>query len=139
LKDPFLLELYLDRHREAKGVLFIDDGETYNYKHKGEYNFIEFEFKDNKFSINPIHFGYHKLPTVIDIIQIRGYKIEEVPEVHMKVNNKWQNLPQNSIILEQEAVSLTLKNLKIVITEKTSGPVIEIKFGDSTSRQKPDL
>ena len=32
INNPIRLEIYLDQHEEANGLLYLDDGETLNYK-----------------------------------------------------------------------------------------------------------
>lgn len=75
--------MYLNRHKQAKGVLYVDDGETFNNQHKQEYNFIEFDFNDYQLNVNVKHFKYTKIATVIDLVQIRGFE-GEVPEIEIK-------------------------------------------------------
>ncbi|KAH3672527.1 hypothetical protein WICMUC_004212 [Wickerhamomyces mucosus] len=45
--DPYTLVIALDSNRKAKGNLYIDDGETYNYKLADQYLYLELNFVDN--------------------------------------------------------------------------------------------
>jgi len=45
--DPYTLYVVLDSNNRASGTLYIDDGETYNYKKK-KYIYLRFVYKDNK-------------------------------------------------------------------------------------------
>jgi alpha 1,3-glucosidase len=44
--DPYTLVIVLDKSGAAKGELYVDDGETFDYQ-QGAYIYREFEFKDN--------------------------------------------------------------------------------------------
>ncbi|KAK9871594.1 hypothetical protein WA026_012974 [Henosepilachna vigintioctopunctata] len=46
-RDPFTLYVALDNNKSAKGTLFIDDNESFEYQ-KGKYLYIQFEFKNNE-------------------------------------------------------------------------------------------
>ena len=43
---PISLEIYLDKNNYAIGYLYIDDGETFEYKSDHKRKLIKFEYKD---------------------------------------------------------------------------------------------
>lgn len=47
--DPFTLYVVLDSNKSAKGTLYIDDNESFEYRKK-KYLYLQFEFKDNELS-----------------------------------------------------------------------------------------
>ncbi|XP_044751418.1 neutral alpha-glucosidase AB [Coccinella septempunctata] len=46
-KDPFTLIIALDSNNSAKGTLYIDDNESFEYR-KQKYLYIQFQFKNNE-------------------------------------------------------------------------------------------
>ncbi|KAL3275815.1 hypothetical protein HHI36_020559 [Cryptolaemus montrouzieri] len=48
-KDPYSLYVALDNNKSAKGTLYIDDNESFEYK-KQKYLYLQFEFKNNELS-----------------------------------------------------------------------------------------
>ena len=48
-KDPYTLVVALDKAGEAAGLLYVDDGHTYNYKH-GDFIWRKFSFANNVLS-----------------------------------------------------------------------------------------
>jgi alpha 1,3-glucosidase len=54
-RDPYTLFVALDANNEARGRLYIDDGQSFDYR-KGEFLIVEFTFKNNKLQskvVNP--------------------------------------------------------------------------------------
>lgn len=51
--DPFTIYVALDDQQSAKGTLFVDDYESFQYKQK-KYLYINFEFKNKVFTSSPI-------------------------------------------------------------------------------------
>ena len=46
--DPYTLVVALDEEGSAKGSLYIDDGETFDYKKDDDFVYVDFAIKDNK-------------------------------------------------------------------------------------------
>lgn len=81
MSDPFSLEIYPDPStNEASGILYIDDGETFNHQHSKEYNLIEFKYiSDGSLEVIPVHIGYVTAkPFILDSINI--YNQVSVPK-----------------------------------------------------------
>ena len=55
-RDPFTLVVALDKDKSSKGTLYLDDGETYDWK-QGAYILQKFEFKDFKLNGSSLHRG----------------------------------------------------------------------------------
>jgi alpha 1,3-glucosidase len=51
--DPYTLYVALDSNKSASGTLYVDDGESYNYRNK-KYLYLHFEFKDNTLTSSSI-------------------------------------------------------------------------------------
>ncbi|CAF3409540.1 unnamed protein product [Rotaria socialis] len=83
IHDPITLVVALDRNNEAEGELYLDDGQTYDYRQKHQFIHRHFTFKNNELqstSLDPtakfetdawieriiIH-GYPKNPTRVKI------------------------------------------------------------------------
>ena len=49
LQDPFTLTVALDKHNEATGSLYLDDGNSHAHE-SGKFTKIEFSFKNNALS-----------------------------------------------------------------------------------------
>lgn len=48
--NPIRLEVYLDEFGKAEGVLYTDDGETFEYQKHDQYALVKFEYTDGKLS-----------------------------------------------------------------------------------------
>lgn len=46
--DPFTLIVTLNKKGQAKGLLYFDDGISYNYKNQSEFVLREFEYQDKQ-------------------------------------------------------------------------------------------
>ena len=44
---PIRLDVYLNSNNEAKGQIYLDDGETFRFEKNDERTLIEFTFRDN--------------------------------------------------------------------------------------------
>jgi hypothetical protein len=44
---PIRLEIYIDKSNKATGLLYLDDGETHNYRDKEERTLINFSYENN--------------------------------------------------------------------------------------------
>lgn len=71
LPDNYMLDIYptLDGMRSAKGMMYMDDGETFNEEH----TIIHFTYEDGKFSITNSHSTYREGQSfIIDEVNIFG-------------------------------------------------------------------
>ncbi|TQS37751.1 hypothetical protein Golomagni_01762 [Golovinomyces magnicellulatus] len=86
--DPYTLIVVLSRSGEAKGELYLDDGETFNFQ-KGAYIYRQFEFKDNILQSRNIG-GNGRLTTSfrqeMKIVGIERIVIVGAPTTWSKVN-----------------------------------------------------
>ncbi|CAF0994522.1 unnamed protein product [Adineta steineri] len=74
LHDPITLVIALDRNHEAKGELYMDDGYTYDYKHKRQMIYRRFIFKNNELHSKTLDFtGKFETDAWIERILIFGY------------------------------------------------------------------
>ncbi len=81
MTDPYWLEVYPDPVTgEAYGLLYIDDGETYNYKTQEEYNLIAFRYtREKTLEMQVLHAGYFRIePFTIAVVSVYG--IETRPQ-----------------------------------------------------------
>ncbi|XP_041765356.1 neutral alpha-glucosidase AB [Anopheles merus] len=70
--DPYTLTVALDREGRAKGTLYIDDEESYEYRH-GHYLYLEFEFRDGVLSSRKIDTtASYKTDTWLERVVIAG-------------------------------------------------------------------
>ena len=55
LTKPIRLDIYTDQNNAANGHLYMDDGESFDYKNSNESVFITYEYKDNTLTDQIIH------------------------------------------------------------------------------------
>ena len=54
-----MLELFLEPENfTARGDLYIDDGQTFNYQKKNQYNLFEFIYENDMLTINVKNRGF---------------------------------------------------------------------------------
>lgn len=70
--DPYTLVIALDSKGSAKGTLYIDDGETFNYEN-GEFLYLEFEVNDNEIK-STVKDGSLSISNKIEKILLVGLK-----------------------------------------------------------------
>lgn len=44
---PVKLEIYLDHHKQASGILYLDDGDSFRYRSNNEKTLLRYTFADN--------------------------------------------------------------------------------------------
>jgi len=84
-RDPYTLIIALDEQGNASGKLYVDDGESFNYKHADEFLLVEFSASKEQISgtIKSINFGYAATLDDITIEKItvlsnQEYKVKDV-------------------------------------------------------------
>ncbi|XP_039959611.1 neutral alpha-glucosidase AB isoform X2 [Bactrocera tryoni] len=75
--DPYTLVICLNREGKAEGTLYVDDEKSYDYRN-GVYNYIKFNFENNKLDVNPIGKLNYQTPAWIERVVIAG--LERVPK-----------------------------------------------------------
>jgi len=110
------LYVALDEQGTAKGKLYVDDGESFNYQ-KGEYVRKTFEFKENTLTWNGVEEGsgytFNNRVTRIAIAGLES-KVKDAYIVQGDKKNKVQVVKADDHIVV-EFVALANKNWKIVL------------------------
>lgn len=75
--DPYTLVICVNRAGKAEGTLYVDDEKSYDYRN-GIYNYIKYNFENNKLDVNPIGALNYKTRAWIERIVIAG--LERVPK-----------------------------------------------------------
>ncbi|ODQ61067.1 glycoside hydrolase family 31 protein [Wickerhamomyces anomalus NRRL Y-366-8] len=84
--DPYTLVIALDTNKSAKGSLYIDDGETFNYEN-GEFLYIDFSLQDGELQA-AVKDGSLSVPNSIEKILIVG--LESAPaSVQVSQGSEW--------------------------------------------------
>ncbi|XP_055374971.1 neutral alpha-glucosidase AB [Condylostylus longicornis] len=107
--DPYTLVICLDEIQSAKGTLYIDDEKSYKYR-DGQYNYIEFEFKQNLITNRFIDKPNYKTKSWLEKIVIAGLK--SIPKTAtIKSDHKTENLEilieNSAVIIRRPGVSMT--------------------------------
>ena len=104
--DPYTLIVGLDYENNASGSLFIDDGNSFNYK-KGEYLESSFFFKDNALHFHVAHAW--TLDNLIEKIVILGLSKEPL---HIKLETSCRN-EEVQFSLHDGFIDILLNDVKI--------------------------
>jgi len=75
--DPYTLVIALDVQKHAKGTLYIDDGQTYDYR-SGKFVHIEFSMQENKITGHVTNTPDFETDSWLERVIILGF--EEVPK-----------------------------------------------------------
>jgi hypothetical protein len=144
LNDNYMLDIYptLEGVRTAKGMLYMDDGETFDDRH----TIIHFTYEDGRFKITNSHNTYTQGQSfIIDEVNIfgvplppkkvlvaNGYIADECLEIQYKYN------PQ------EEHVEVGCLKIHMINSSSESEPLIELVFHEAReneprTEQKYDL
>lgn len=131
LNDNYMLDIYptLEGDRTAKGMLYMDDGETFDDRH----TIIHFTYEDGKFKITNSHNTYtHGQSFTIDEVNIfgvplppkkvlvaNGHIADECTEIQYKYN------PQ------EEHVEVGCLKIHMISSSTESEPLIELVFHEA--------
>lgn len=85
--DPYTIIVVISKSGNAKGKLYIDDGETFDYQ-KGAYIYRHFEYKDNILQSKDI--GEKKKLTDAFTQRMKTVGIEKI--IIVGAPNEWANL-----------------------------------------------
>ena len=138
MNNPLSILIFPDQNKFAKGKLYLDDGKSFNYQ-KGDYEYMNFQFENNKLVIKSIKTGKSPLtfhPVLLEKIQIYGYgKIIKEGIKNVKLNiledynysNK-QNLEKDfagmkldfEIFKTSMIIKISTTHLKIPVTTQLS-------------------
>jgi len=72
-RDPFTLFVALDENNEARGRLYIDDGQSFGYRN-GKFLEVEFTFKDNKLQSRVVNPGSYATTEWVERVVILGWR-----------------------------------------------------------------
>jgi len=117
--DPFTLMIALDNEKRAKGVLYLDDGYSFNYRN-GQFSFRRFHFSGNQLRCTPAT----KAAKTSDTLNISGSSVSN-------------NLVERIVIL-----GLDKSPTRIYFQETLSGPKTELNFFYQEERliiRKPNI
>ncbi|CDW89550.1 neutral alpha-glucosidase ab [Stylonychia lemnae] len=85
LRDPFCIDIYPTiEENYARGDLYIDDGETFDFRNKSEYTLVEFIYEKNTLLINQKHANYSR-PVRDEGMVLNYFKILNVPKRPYKI------------------------------------------------------
>jgi alpha-glucosidase (family GH31 glycosyl hydrolase) len=73
--DPIRLDIYLDKLGEAKGLLYLDDGDTFKYDTDNESMLIEFSFRNRSLWFKNLKKDCIFEQTYISITQVNLYGV----------------------------------------------------------------
>lgn len=82
--DPFTINVFLNEDGYAKGVLYVDDGESFEYQN-GEYLVIDLEYKDGELKVTKREGKGSKYLDMLWIEEIRIRKGEKQEIVKKKI------------------------------------------------------
>jgi len=110
------LVVALDDNNEAKGKLYVDDGETFNYK-KGACMRTNFEFKEDTLTWTGDENNGYEVPNRVTKVYITGLdtKYENAFLIQGATNKQKIQIVKGSGHLLLEFVALASKNWKIVL------------------------
>ncbi|OHT00915.1 Neutral alpha-glucosidase AB [Tritrichomonas foetus] len=113
INDPFSMIVALDNEQKASGVVYVDDGHTYNYTANGAKIFRSFHFDGTKLTSREIEQSNHDSDFIkdysaqIDLIQIAC--LEKIPSVVKNQNGDEVEMTNADGVL-QLFVSLGMKD-----------------------------
>ena len=107
----------------AKGTIYIDDGETFNYRDKNEKTYMEFEFDGDKLNVNSLlKDSYYSQASQIKISEINIYGISEQPK---NIRNIYEQSKTGESTLKytynKSERSLLITNIEIPIDDGSRG------------------
>jgi alpha 1,3-glucosidase len=73
--DPYTLIVALDVEKSAKGTLYIDDGESFEYR-DGKFLYIEFVFENNRLSGHVKNAPKFETKSWLERVMIMGFEAE---------------------------------------------------------------
>jgi len=125
-QDPYTLVIALDHNKEAKGDLYVDDGNSFDYR-KDDYCFTQFSFKNNALVSTPTHLPTKfAVPNVVERLIVLG-----LGKIPTKVTVQTQGA--QSVVANAE---FTYDGgLDKLVVRKPGLPIVQpwtVTFGDST-------
>mmetsp|Transcript_3083 Transcript_3083/g.3318 ORF Transcript_3083/g.3318 Transcript_3083/m.3318 type:complete len:120 (+) Transcript_3083:416-775(+) len=106
--DPFTLIVAADRHREAKGHVYVDDGATFDYRDKGEFCQTLLSLKGTSLSSRVVA-GKCDFGNSVEKIYILG--LQKLPEAIYR--SSAGNKEALDFYIEGERILIKLPNVKI--------------------------
>ena len=73
--DPYTLVIALDINKSAKGTLYIDDGQSYEYR-EGKFVYLEFNFQNNRFTGNVKNTPKFESKSWLERVIVMGFESE---------------------------------------------------------------
>lgn len=67
--DPYTLNIVLDANKRARGSLYTDDQESFDYR-EGKFKHIEFDFEDGSLSATSLYEGDFRTKSTLEKIVI---------------------------------------------------------------------
>lgn len=87
IENPITLEIYLDQSGNAYGWLYLDDGETLNYKkHFDASTLIEFKYESNTLTSSFIGGSDYTFPKTQKVSKIVIYGLKTAPAIVLGAN-----------------------------------------------------
>lgn len=91
--DPYTLVIAPSSKSTAKGRLYIDDGETFEYK-SGQYLEVEFELKNGILTNTVIHKPTLNPESFVDIpiekVIMTGLRTTTITDLNLKIGEDWE-------------------------------------------------
>ena len=131
LKDPFFLDIYPTlQDFTAKGWLYMDDGESYDFQRKDAFDLYEFKLNSD-FSLEIVKHknNYQRKDNgmILDFIVLNN--MNRKPQmVQRKQGEIWKDVPSSAIGYHSEKKKLILRDLGINLYEVEEGTVISMLF-----------
>ena len=77
---PLRLDIYLDKENKAKGLLYLDDGESFNHQQNQERTLVEFDFDGTTLSVKALlRDSFYEIAFEMFVTEINIYGIDKSP------------------------------------------------------------
>ncbi|CAG8049756.1 unnamed protein product [Penicillium salamii] len=119
--DPYTLIITLDKNGEAEGILYVDDGETFDYE-RGAYIHRRFNYRESALSSEDI--GIKGAKTTEYLKTMSGVTVERVVVVDPPA--EWKE-KQTVTVIEDGAKSASIASLEFYEQEGGKAPYAVVK------------
>lgn len=116
--DPYTLVVAPDLNGTAKGTLFLDAGDGYNYR-SGEHQYMSYLFSDNTLRVSKLSGGGFDAPNVLERIEI--FAVAEPSKVLLRQPSgevelsSTMNFETNRLVIRKPGVKMVADDWEIVL------------------------
>jgi hypothetical protein len=137
--DNYLLDIYPSLRNdsfEATGYLYLDDGESYDYRNKTQYSLIEFTYSKGALFVKPKARSYFSGQSFL-IDEVSIYGIEQPPTKVTASSSLRMDSSNLKFTYNEETKQVVITNFLIHMVADASNdhPLIEVAFAHDVIKQ----